>query len=96
MTPAMAVSAALRTPSSFWSRNTEPAMLEPTTSAKSLPGELATWPPPFFSSTMLAMTLGVVATAVAVPAVPPPPPETEPAVVMPLLVPLGWVGSVTV
>ena len=42
---------------------------------------------------MLAIALGMVVTGVAVPL---PVPSTVPAVVMPLAVPAGWVGSVRV
>ena len=71
-------------------------MLEGATSAKLLPGEVATAPPPVLSRMMLVMVLGTVPTAVGAPNVPPPPPLTAPADVMPFWVPVGWVGSVTV
>ena len=86
VTPAMPLSPASITPSLSRSSQTRPPMpLLFGISAKLLPVESA----PEVTSGMALIIEGSVATGVTVPPV-------EPAVVMPLTVPAGCVGSVTV
>ena len=72
-------------------------MLDGTTSAKLLPVEPLTSPVPAAPKTMPAIWLVVLVGLLAVPAVPVLPllVTIEPAVVMPLVVPVGCVGSQT-
>ena len=98
VTPSSGVSAPLRTPLLFWSRNTLPEMVEGMISAKLLLPEPVISPPaPSALSTMPVIWLVPGVGLAAVPGVPVLPliGLSGPALLVPLTVPAGATGSQT-